>query len=115
MSDADEERTLIRQRAAVVDHSICVHLQEVVVVEAQRFMLYYTPVELEPRGLQALAAARMAAVKDGHIVLLRHLVDGIEQAEEILLGVDILLAVSTQMPRIITLSPRIPIHQDNRS
>ena len=38
----------------------------------------------------------MAAVEDGHIVLLGHLVDGVEEAQEVLLRVDVLLAVGAQ-------------------
>lgn len=38
----------------------------------------------------------MTAVEDGHVVLLRHLVDSSEEGEEVLLRVDILLTVSGQ-------------------
>ena len=38
----------------------------------------------------------MATVEDGHVVLLRHLVDSSEEGEEVLLRVDILLTVSGQ-------------------
>lgn len=38
----------------------------------------------------------MAAVEDGHVVLLRHLVDSSEEGEEVLLRVDILLTMSGQ-------------------
>ncbi len=38
----------------------------------------------------------MAAVEDRHIVLLRHLVDGRKKADEVLPGVDVLLAVGAQ-------------------
>ena len=53
-------------------------------------------IELETACLQAFAAAGMAGVEDGHIVLLGHLVDGVEQAQEVLLGVNVLLAVGAQ-------------------
>ena len=36
----------------------------------------------------------MATVEDGHVVLLRHLVDSSEEGEEVLLRVNILLTVS---------------------
>ena len=50
-------------------------------------------VQLEARGLQALAGARVAGVQDRHVVLLRERVDGGEQAREVGLGVDVLLAM----------------------
>ena len=50
-------------------------------------------VELEARGLQALAGARVAGVQDRHVVLLSQRVDGGEQAREVRLGVDVFLAV----------------------
>ena len=43
--------------------------------------------------LQPLFAAGMAAVQHGHIVLLRHFIDGSKKAHEILLRVDVLLPV----------------------
>ena len=53
-------------------------------------------VELEARGLQALAGARVAGVQDRHVVFLGQRVDGGEQAREVGLGVDVLLAVGGQ-------------------
>ena len=53
-------------------------------------------VQLEAGGLQALAGARVAGVQDRHIVFLRKRVDGGEQAREVRLGVDVLLAVGGQ-------------------
>lgn len=38
----------------------------------------------------------MATVEDGHIVLLRHLVDSCEEGEEVLLGINVFLTVSRQ-------------------
>ena len=40
-----------------------------------------------------MAAAGVAAVEDGHVVLLCHPVDGGEEAEEVLFGVYIFFAV----------------------
>ena len=90
---AGEEAALLGQSAAVADHGKGVHLQAVVVVEAQRLMLDHPLVQLEAGLLQTLFAAGMAAVQHGHIVLLRHFIDGSEQAYEVLLRVDILLPV----------------------
>ena len=50
-------------------------------------------VELEARCLQALAGARVAGVQDRHVVFLGKRVDRGEQAREVRLGVDVLLAV----------------------
>ena len=101
MADAGEETAFFGQGAGVGHHAEGVHLQAVVVVEAQGLVLDDAGVKFDPsaglrirRGsLQALAAAGMAAVQDGHVVFHGHGVDGIEQREEVLLGVDILFAV----------------------
>ena len=53
-------------------------------------------VQLEAGGLQALAGARVAGVQDRHVVFLGQRVDGGEQAREVRLGVDVLLAVCRQ-------------------
>ena len=96
MADAGEEAALLGQGAAVAHHGKGVHLQAVVVVEAQGLVLDDARVQLEAACLQALAGTRMAAVEDGHVVLLGHLVDGVEERQEVLLGVDVLLAVGAQ-------------------
>jgi len=53
-------------------------------------------VQLEAGGLQALAGARVAGVQDRHVVFLGQRVDRGEQAREVRLGVDVLLAVGGQ-------------------
>ena len=93
MPYAGEETALLRQSAAVADHGEGVHLQAVVVVETQGFVLDHPLVQLETGLLQTLFAPGMAAVQHRHIVLLRHFVDGSEEAHEILLCVDVLLPV----------------------
>ena len=55
-----------------------------------------TSVEPEAGSLQALAGARVAGVQDRHVVFLGQCVDRGEQAREIGLGVDVLLAVGGQ-------------------
>ena len=90
---AGEEAALLGQSAAVADHSEGVHLQAVVVVETQGLVLDHPLVQLEAGLLQTLFAAGMAAVQHGHVVLLRHFIDGSEQAYEVLLRVDVLLPV----------------------
>ena len=93
MPHAGEKAALLRQGSAVTDHGESVHLQTVVVVEAQGLMLNHPAVQLEAGLLQTLLTPGMAAVQHGHIVLFRHLVDGREKAGEILLRVDVLLPV----------------------
>lgn len=90
---AGEKAALLGQSATVADHSEGVHLQAVVVVETQGLVLDHPLVQLEAGLLQTLFAAGMAAVQHGHIVLLRHFIDGSKKAHEILLRVDVLLPV----------------------
>ena len=51
MPHAGEETALLRQGTTVTDHSEGVHLQAVVVVEAERLVLDDAAVELETAGL----------------------------------------------------------------
>ena len=68
------------QRAGVGHDAEGVHLQAVVIMEAQRLMLDDPLIQREAALLQPLAAARMAGVKNRHIVFFGHLVDGSERA-----------------------------------
>lgn len=43
--------------------------------------------------MQPVAAAWMAAIEDGHVVLLSHNVDGTEKGEEVLLGIYVFFAM----------------------
>lgn len=95
-ADAREEAGLLGQGAGVRHHRKGVHLQAVVVVEAHGLVHAHARVQLEAGGLQALAGARVAGVQDRHVVFLRKRVDGGEQAREVRLGVDVLLAVGGQ-------------------
>ena len=92
-ADRREEAGLLGQGAGVRHHCEGVHLKAVVVVEAHGLVHANARVQLEARGLQALAGARVAGVQDGHVVSLGQRVDGGEQAREVGLGVDVLLAV----------------------
>lgn len=96
MSYAREEGGLLRECATVAYYSESIHLETVVVVKAEWLVLDDTWVKLESRLREAVAAARVAAVEDWHIVLLCHCVYGVEEAEEVLLRVDILLAVGAK-------------------
>ena len=62
VADACEEGAFFGERAAVAHDGECVHLQAVVVVESERFVLNYALVELEARGGKAVTAARVATV-----------------------------------------------------
>lgn len=95
-ADTREEAGLLWQGAGVGDHREGVHLQAVVVVEAHGLVHAHAGVELEAGGLQALAGARVAGVQDRHVVFLGQRVDRREQAREVGLGVDVLLAVGRQ-------------------
>ncbi len=96
VADAREEGAFFGQGAAVAYDGESVHLKAVVVVESEGFMLNHAVVELETACSQTVTAARVAAIKNRHVVLLGHLVDGGEEAREVLLGVDILFAVGAQ-------------------
>ena len=92
-ADAREEARLLGQGAGVGHHGEGVHLQAVVVVEAHGLVHAHARVERKSRGLQALARAGVAGVQDRHVVPLGQGVDGREEAREVRLGVDVLLAV----------------------
>lgn len=92
-ADRREEAGLLGQGAGVRHHCEGVHLKAVVVVEAHGLVHANARVQLEARRLQALAGARVAGVEDRHVVFLGQRVDRGEQAHEVGLGVDVLLAV----------------------
>ena len=106
MPHAGEKAALLRQGAAVTDHGEGVHLQAVVVVEAQGLVLDHPLVQLEAGLLQALSAPGMAAVQHGHVVLLRHLIDGREKAGEILFRIDVLLPMGGKQDVLALLQPQ---------
>lgn len=92
-ADAREEARLLWQGAGVGHNGEGVHLQAVVVVEAHGLVHAHARVQLEAGGLQAFARAGVAGVQDRHVVLLGQSVYRREQAREVRLGVDVLLAV----------------------
>ena len=96
VADACEEGAFFGERAAVAHDGECVHLQAVVVVESERFVLNHALVELESRGGKAVTAARVAAVQNRHVVLFGHFVDGCKEAREVLFGVDVFFAVGAK-------------------
>ena len=106
-ADAREEAGLLGQGARVGDNREGVHLQAVVVVEAHGLVHAHARVELEAGGLQALAGARVAGVQDRHVVLLGQRVDRGEQAREVRLGVDVLLAVGREQHVLLRLQAEL--------
>ncbi len=104
-----EEAAFFGQGATIADDGGCVHLQAVVVVEAQGLVAYHAAVELKAALLQALARAWVAAVEDGHVVAFGDGVDGSEQRQEVFLGVDVLLAVGAQQYIFAFLEPQAAV------
>ena len=96
MSYRGEEGRFLRESAAVADYCEGIHLQTVIVMESERLVLDDAWVQLEARSGETVTAARMAGIKDRHIILLSHGVDGVEQTHEVLLGVDVFLAVGAE-------------------
>ena len=96
MADTRKEGAFFGQRTAVAHDGKGIHLQAIVIVETERFMLNHALVKLEARCGEAVTAARVTAVEYRHVVLFGHLVDGGKEAREVLLGVDILFAVSAE-------------------
>ena len=62
-----EKAALLGQRTAVGYYRKGVHLQAIIVMEAQRLMLDDTLIHLEAALLQTLPAAGMAGIEDGHM------------------------------------------------
>ena len=96
MSHGGEEAAFLREGSGVGDYGGGVHLQAVIVMEAEGFVLNDQRVELESAAFEAFAAAGMAAVEDGHAVAPGDGVDGVEEAQEVALGVDVFLAMGAQ-------------------
>ena len=96
MSYTGEETALLREGTAVTHHREGVHLEAVVVMEAERLVTDDPRVETEPACLKTVAATRMAAVQHRHVVFLCHRIDCIEKAKEVLLRVYVLLPVGAQ-------------------
>ena len=105
VADACEKGAFFGERAAVAHDGECVHLQAVVVVESERFMLNHALVELKARGGETVTAARVAAVKNRHIILFGHLVDGGKEARKVLLGVDVFFAVGAEQNVLALFEP----------
>lgn len=82
-------------------------------MESHGLVHAHAQVQLEAGGLQALAGARVAGVQDRHVVFLRERVDRREQAREVRLGVDVLLAVGRKQH--VALGLQTELGEDIRS
>ena len=96
MAHTREEGAFFGQGAAVAHDGEGVHLQAIIIMETEGFMLNHALVKLEAACSQTVSAARVAAIKNRHVVLFGHLVDGGKEAREVLLGVNILFAVGAE-------------------
>ena len=96
MADGGEEGRLFGECTRVGHHCKGIHLETVVVMETQGVVADDARVKLEAGGFKALAGARVAAVEDGHVILLGHLIDGVEEGQEVLFRVDVLLPMGAQ-------------------
>ena len=92
-ADRSVETAFFRQGTAVAHHAEGVHLQAVLVVEAEGLLYLNTRVKLEAAGFKAVAAAWVATVENWHVILLCHFVDGGEEAEEVFLCVNVLFTM----------------------
>ena len=106
MTDGQIEAALLRQSTGVGDDCQSVHLQLVIVVEAQRLIDPDTRIQLEAALFQTVLASGMAGVQDGHIVLFCQSVNGGEQAQEVLFRVDVLLTVGRQQNVLVLFQPQ---------
>ena len=59
-------------------------------MEAEGLVTDNARIKLEAARLKAIARARVAGVKDRHIVLFGDLVNSAEEREEVLFGIDVL-------------------------
>ncbi len=94
MPDRGEEGGFLGKRAGIRHDACGVHLQTVVIVESEGFVLNHTAVELESGGFEAFPASRVAGIQDRHIVSFRHPIDRGEETDEISVVVDVFFAVS---------------------
>ena len=96
MTDRGEEARFFWKCTGVGDYGRCVHLEAVVVVKTERFVLDDTLVKFETGLFEAFAATRMTAIEYRHVIFFSNGVDGVEKAEEVLLCVDVFFAVGRE-------------------
>ena len=110
MADGKVEAALLRQGAGIGDNGQGVHLELIVVVKAQGLVDPNPGIQLKAGLFQPLLASGMAGIEDGHIVLLRQGVDGGEEADEVLLRVDVLLPVGGEQDVFVGLQTQAIQH-----
>ena len=96
VADAREKGTFFGQGAAVAHDGKRIHLQAVVVMESEGFVLNHAFVKFETACSQTVTAARVTTVKNRHVVLFGHFVDGGKEAREVLFGVNVFFAVGAE-------------------
>ena len=96
LADRQVKTRLLRKRAAVGHDAEGVHLQAVIIVEAQRLVGDDAPVQFKAAFLQPLTAPGMAGVQHRQVILLRHGVYRCEERTEILRRVDVFLPVGRE-------------------
>ena len=110
MPHAGKEAAFLGQRAGVRHNGKGVHLQAVVIVEAQGLVLDHTLVQLKAALLQPLAAAGMAGVQNGHIVFFGHFVDGGKQGNKVLFRVNVFFAVGRKQNIFALFQPKASVN-----
>ena len=110
VADGQIEAALLRQGAGIGDDGQGVHLELVVVVKAQGLVDPDSGIQPEAGLFQALLASGVAGIEDGHIVLFRQGVDGGEEADEVLLRVDVLLPVGGEQDVFVGLQAQAVQH-----
>jgi hypothetical protein len=75
MSDGKIEAALLRKGARVRHDGECMHLELVVIIEAEGFIDSDTRIQFETGCFQPLLTSRMAGIEDRHIILLSKSID----------------------------------------
>ena len=75
VSDRGKERGFLWKRARIGHDTSGVHLEAVIIVKSERFVLDHAAVEFETGEFEAFSASGVAGIEDRHVVLFRHLID----------------------------------------
>lgn len=110
MTHTCEETAFFWESAAIAYHCKSIHLQTIVVMESERFMLNHAGIKLESAGGKTIAATGMTAVEYRHIIFLSHCIDGIEETEKVLLRIYILFSVCAQENVPTLFKTETPVH-----
>lgn len=85
----------LAEGSAVAEDDQAVHLQTVVIEEAEGREVAHQRVKLEMPLPDKFHAARMRGIDHRHLIDLGHVVDGLHQGKEVFLDVDVFLAVGS--------------------